>query len=240
MPSFCARTESSSPERLLLSANRVYLHGVLLLRFLFALLTGGGGTLTGQVTIKRHDGSDKQDYSDVVVFIADVTEPAIGHAEIRQRGKEFVPRVLAVPAGTEVAFPNDDKVEHNVFSRSSISDFDLGRFGKGPGKSRRFDRPGVAEIFCNVHKDMVAYLVIAPSKLFALTGPDGRFAIKNIPPGRHRVQVWERFAVPRVMETSVDVPAGGSAELRLEVLEKTDADPAHKNKFGVDYSTTYH
>jgi plastocyanin len=225
---------------LLLSADRVYLGGVLLLRFLFALLTGGGGTLTGHVTVKRHDGSDKKDYSDVVVFIADVAEQSSGRTEIRQRGKEFVPRVLAVAAGTEVVFPNDDKVEHNVFSRSSISDFDLGRFGKGPGKARRFDRPGVAEIFCNVHKEMVAYLVVAPSKLFSMTGSDGKFTIKNIPPGRHKVQVWERFAVPRVMETSVEVPAGGSVELALEVSEKTDVDPAHKNKFGVDYSTTYH
>jgi plastocyanin len=213
---------------------------VLLLRLVFALLTGGSGTLTGHVTIKRHDGTDKKDYSDVVVFIADVSEPATGRAEIRQRGKEFVPRVLAVAAGTDVVFPNDDKVEHNVFSRSAVSDFDLGRFGRGPGKSRHFDRPGVAEIFCNIHKEMVAYLVITPSRLFAVTGPDGSFTIKNVPPGRHKVQLWERFARPRLIEATVDVPAGGPVELTREILEQTDADPAHKNKFGVDYSTNYH
>jgi plastocyanin len=206
----------------------------------FALLAGGGGTLTGRVTIKRHDGSDKKDYSDAVVFIADVSEPDAGHAEIRQRGKEFVPRVLAVAVGTEVAFPNDDKVEHNVFSHSAVSDFDLGRFGRGPGKSRRFDHPGVAEIFCNVHKEMVAYLVVAPSRLFAVTGSDGAFTIKNIPAGRHKVQIWERFARPRLTEATIEIPAGGSAELSREIVEQTDVDPAHKNKFGVDYPTNYH
>jgi plastocyanin len=213
---------------------------VQLLRLLFALLAGAGGTLTGHIAIKRHDGSDKKDYSEVVVFIADVAEPATGHAEIRQRGKEFVPRVLAVAAGTDVAFPNDDKVEHNVFSRSAVSDFDLGRFGRGPGKARRFDRPGVAEIFCNIHKEMVAYLVVTPSRLFAVTGSDGSFSIKNIPPGRHKVQIWERFARPRLTEATVDVPAAGTVDLSREILEQTDADPAHKNKFGVDYSTNYH
>jgi plastocyanin len=208
---------------------------------LFALIAGGGGSITGRITIKRHDGSDKKDYSEVVVLVPDVTDsPKGARAEIRQRGREFVPRVSAVAAGTSVAFPNDDKVEHNVFSHSSVSDFDLGRFGKGPGKSRVFDKPGIAEIFCNVHKEMVAYLVIAPGRAFAVTGPDGSFEIKGIPAGKHKVQIWERFARPRVQEEWVDVPAGGSVALKHEVVEQTDADPPHKNKFGIDYSPTYH
>lgn len=212
-----------------------------LVRLLFALVAGGGGTITGHITIKKHDGSDKKDYSEVVVLVPDVTDaPKGAHAEIRQRGKEFVPRVSAIAAGTSVAFPNDDKVEHNVFSHSSASDFDLGRFGKGPGKSRVFDKPGIAEIFCNVHKEMVAYLVIAPGRAFAVTGADGKFEIQGVPAGKHKVQIWERFARPRVQEKWVDVPAGGSVELTHEVVEQIDTEPPHKNKFGVDYSATYH
>jgi plastocyanin len=214
-----------------------------LLRILVALIAGGGsGTVRGHLTIKRHDGSDKKDYSEVVVLIADVEGggPPGQKAEIRQRGKEFVPRVLAVAAGTTVSFPNDDKVEHNVFSHSAASDFDLGRFGKGSGKSRRFDKPGVAEIFCNVHREMVAYLVVAPGHAFAVTGPDGNYEIHGVPPGKHKVQLWERFARPRVQEEWVEVPAGGAADLSREIQEKIDADPSHKNKFGVDYSTVYH
>ncbi len=214
-----------------------------LLQFLFALVIGGGGggTLHGRITLTRPDGSDKKDYSDVVIMVADVTGPApSAPAEIRQRGKEFVPRVSVVAAGTTVAFPNDDKMEHNVFSHSAASDFDLGRFGKGAGKSRKFDKSGVAEIFCNVHKEMVAYLVIAPGPAFAITGPDGKFEIKGLPPGKHRVQIWERFARPRVQEESVEIPAGGTVELERQVKEKVDAEPGHKNKFGVDYPGYYH
>jgi plastocyanin len=214
---------------------------VFFIRLLFALIAGGGGTITGRITIKKHDGSDKKDYSEVVVLVPDVTDSSKDtRAEIRQRAKEFEPRVSAVAAGTSVAFPNDDKVEHNVFSHSAASDFDLGRFGKGPGKSRVFDKPGVVEIFCNVHKEMVAYLVVAPGHAFAVTGPDGKFEIKGVPAGKHKVQIWERFARPRVQEKWVDVPAAGSVELTHEVLEQIDAEPPHKNKFGVDYSATYH
>ena len=213
----------------------------MLIRLLFALLVGGGGTISGRITIKKHDGSDKKDYSEAVVLVADVIDPPKpAHAEIRQRGKEFVPRVSVVAPGTAVAFPNDDKVEHNVFSHSSAADFDLGRFGKGSGKSRVFDKPGVAEIFCNVHKEMVAYLVVSPGHAFAVTGPDGKFEIKGVPPGKHKVQIWERFARPRVQEETVEVPAGGSVELVHEVVEQSDADPPHKNKFGVEYPANYH
>jgi plastocyanin len=207
----------------------------------FPLLASPTGSLKGHITVKRHDGSDKKDYSEVVLFVTDVPpSPTSARAEIRQRGKEFVPRVLVVAPGTEVTFPNDDKVEHNVFSHSSISDFDLGRFGKGPGKSRKFDKPGVSEIFCNVHKEMVAYLVIAPSSLFAITGQDGSFEIKNVPAGKHKLQIWERFARPRVLDETIDIPAGGSATLDREIQEKVDTEPSHKNKFGVDYPTNYH
>lgn len=212
-----------------------------LVRLAIAFALGASGALHGQVTVHKKDGTDKKDYSDVVVYIADENAPVSGaHAEIRQRKEQFAPRVLVVAAGTEVTFPNDDSVEHNVFSHSASADFDLGRFGKGKGKSRAFAQPGFVEIFCNVHKEMVAYLVVAPSKAFALTGADGRFEIGGVTPGKHRVVVWDRLARPRVHETTVEVPAAGAATFNYDLTEMVDGDGPHKNKFGVDYSPGYH
>src|SRR5437899_131926 len=91
-----------------------------------ALAIGAPGTISGKITIKKKDGSDRRDYSEVVVYVADVDAPAAGeHAQIQQKKEQFVPRVLAVAVGTEVAFPNADHVEHNVFSHSATADFDL-------------------------------------------------------------------------------------------------------------------
>ena len=138
-----------------------------------------------------------------------------------------------------MAFPNADLLEHNVFSHSANADFDLGRFGPGPGKVYTFAKVGVSEIFCNVHRDMVSYVVVAPSSVFAVTGPDGRFHIKQIPPGRHRLVIWGRFARPRFVEAWVDIPAGGAAQFVFEMQEQVEGDPPHKNKLGVGYNPGY-
>ena len=198
------------------------------------------GEISGKVVVHKKDGSDKGDHSDVVIYVADIAAPVSGvRAEIKQRDRQFSPRVLAIAAGTTVAFPNADPIEHNVFSHSASAEFDFGRYGPGAGKSRAFPTPGVVEIFCNVHQEMVSYIVVAPSAAFAITGPDGSFSIKRIPAGRHQLVVWERFARPRVQSIFVDVPPGGSAQVALEVSEKVESEEPHQNKFGVTYSTVY-
>jgi plastocyanin len=209
-------------------------------RLLLALLLAAPGTIRGKITIKKKDGSDKKDYSEVVVYVSDVEQPTPGaRAEILQKDRTFFPRVLAVAVGTQVAFPNADGIEHNVFSHSQNAEFDLGRFGKGPGKPYKFDKPGIAEIFCNIHKNMVAYVVVTPSKLAAVTAADGSFEITGVPPGKHKVTIWERFAKPKFQEVTVDVPAGGVAKLSHPITEAIEADPPHKNKFGTEYPANY-
>jgi plastocyanin len=200
------------------------------------------GSLDGQITIRNQDGTDKKDYSDVVVYLADVEAPVRGappRATIRQLNKQFAPKVLAIAAGTTVLFPNDDPIEHNVFSHSANADFDLGRFGPGPGKTYTFLKVGVSEIFCNVHKDMVSYVVVAPSSAYAVTSADGSFHLKQLPPGRHRLAIWARFARPRLAEAWVEIPAGAAAQLAFTVQEQLSSDPPHKNKLGVGYSPGY-
>jgi plastocyanin len=209
-------------------------------RLFFTLLVAAPGTISGKITIKKKDGSDKKDYSEVVVYVADVEQPQpSARAEILQRDRNFTPRVTAVATGTLVAFPNADGIEHNVFSHSQGADFDLGRFGKGAGKPFKFEKVGVAEIFCNIHKNMVAYVVVAPNKYFAVTAADGSLQITGVPPGKHKVMIWERFAKPKFSEITVDVPPGGVAKLSHTVQEAVETDAPHKNKFGTDYPTMY-
>ena len=110
--------------------------------------------------------------------------------EMRQLSLRFEPRVLAIPVGTTVAFPNLDPVFHNVFSYSKTRRFDLGRYGKGKSKSITFDDPGLVEVFCDVHSSMQAFILIVDSDFVTQPGGDGTFVIDGVPEGPQTLVVW--------------------------------------------------
>ena len=109
---------------------------------------------------------------------------------VRQVDKHFAPHVLPVVRGSAVAFPNDDDVFHNVFSLSSTKTFDLGRYPLGSSKSIAFAKPGVVQVFCHIHSDMSAVVLVLDNPFFATPGPDGRFAIEGLPAGEYVIVGW--------------------------------------------------
>jgi plastocyanin len=133
-------------------------------------------------------------------------------AEIRQVHQSFLPRVLAVAAGATVDFPNDDPIFHNAFSYSKAKRFDLGKYGKGKSASVTFDKPGIVQVFCDIHASMSAYVVVTPNALMARPAADGSFVLRDVPPGKHVLEIWhpDRGGERR----SIDVPAAG---LQLEI-----------------------
>ena len=95
-----------------------------------------------------------------------------------------MPRVVIVQTGAEVTFPNEDPILHNVFSNSPGNRFDLGHYGNSPGKTKRFDQPGLVRVFCNVHSSMSAHIVVVDSPYFTKPDRDGRFELDAVPPRR--------------------------------------------------------
>lgn len=138
-----------------------------------------------------------------------------GRARMDQRGEQFIPRVLAVTAGTVVDFPNNDATYHNVFSLSQPRTFDLGRYAPGRSGAVRFDRPGIVPIFCDIHSPMSAYVLVFSHPFFATTDDDGRFEIPGVPPGDYTLMVWSELGAASAQR--VTVPADGTVAATFEI-----------------------
>ena len=162
---------------------------------------------------------------------------AIPGAAILMKEKEFRPHVQAVEVGGTVQFPNGDPFSHNVFSNTPGGAFDLGLYPRGESRGATFRRPGTYAIFCNIHSRMSAYVVAVPTQYYAQPGPDGRFTIANVPPGRYRLRAWhERAAAPQTM--TVTVTERGTDALTVALATQPVRTTAHLNKFGQPYPAT--
>lgn len=156
------------------------------------------------------------DPRDVVVFVA--TAPADGapsHARVSVTQEELtiVPHVTTVAVGTEIVFPNDDDVFHNLFSLSDTKRFNLGRYPPGESRSVTFDRPGLVRVFCDIHSDMAAVILVLDHGRFTRPAADGSYRIDGVPPGPQTVVAWHETLAPD--SAVVMVPEG--AEVRADL-----------------------
>lgn len=136
-------------------------------------------------------------------------------ARMDQRNETFVPRVLAIVAGTTVDFPNSDVTYHNVFSFSRTKSFDLGRYAAGRSRPVRFDRPGIVRVFCDIHSHMTAHILVFAHRYFAVTAENGSYRIPDVPPGTYAVVAWHESGS---MDTRrVTVSGEGDVELNFTV-----------------------
>ena len=132
------------------------------------------------------------EYSELVVFLEgnlpDADKPV--HAELLQQNRQFDPRVLAVPVGSTVVFPNADPLFHNVFSLSSAKKFDLGYYPAGEARTVKFDNPGVVQVYCHLHPNMYAAIVVVPNRWYTHPAEDGTFSLHDVPPGAYKLVAW--------------------------------------------------
>jgi plastocyanin len=204
-------------------------------------------SVTGRVTLKdSRDPSvrSKANYSGIVVsLMCDGKTPYLppAHATIRQKGKMFLPHILAITSGTVVDFPNDDPIFHNAFSNYNGQIFDLSLYPPGSTRSVRFTRPGVVRIFCNIHAAMSAVIVVLQTPYFAVSKRDGTFAIPDVPPGEYQLHVFHERATDaslRALDRHVTVEHA-DLELSAIAISETGYLPApHTNKYGQPYSHT--
>lgn len=152
---------------------------------------------------------------------------------IAQRGKQFQPRVAVAAVGSTVGFPNFDRVFHNVFSLSRPKAFDLGLYRGGRSKSVRFDQPGLVQVYCNIHPQMSAYLMVVDSRHLGTADGGGTIRLEGVPTGTRRVEGWNVRA--GLWSRDAVVRAEGTTELEVELDISSWRETPHLNKHGKEY-----
>lgn len=206
----------------------------------FLALPAQAEELRGRVQLLAKGGKGPARGSDArqaVVYFEPASRPPARPSgepfEMVTRRKELVPRLLVVPRGSRVRFPNQDPILHNVFSVSSPNQFDLGLYRRGPGKEKRFEEAGLVRVFCNVHHDMVAYILVLNTPFHVSPNAAGEFVLSGLPRGPGKLTVWHEQADPWTVDVELPQRTPGPVMARVEVVRPLI--PAHLNKLGQSY-----
>jgi plastocyanin len=223
--------------RLFIAGLALPLHGLSLALTLLVsgLLLAQDSTVHGAVRVLHHSESES-DSGDVVIWLTPAQSAAPvapgPTARLAQKNKKFVPHVVAVTQGTEIEFPNQDLFFHNVFSIHQGKTFDLGLYESGAARKIRFSQPGVSYIFCNIHPQMSAVVVVLRTRHFAVTDAEGNFQINHVPPGRYKLAVWNELTPEAELtsqERELEVVSGNN-DIGKITLRSSDAPQEHLNK----------
>ena len=200
--------------------------------------TSGGALaeISGKVVIRDDDDAAAATGQDVVVYVDGVRAPGGSSAETRQRivmeNKAFSPRLQVIPMGGEVSFPNRDEILHNAFSLSPGNRFDLGLYKSGASKSQQFEAPGVVRLYCNIHPQMSAFVLVVENPYFARVAADGTYRIPDVPPGVYTVKAWHEKGAA---EKRVMVGEQGAQDVDFQIDARRFKPKPHLNKFGKPY-----
>ncbi len=170
-----------------------------------------GPNLTGKV---KAQGLRKPE--DILVYLTktpDLASPPETEFILDQNNLTFLPHVLVIPKGSTVSFPNNDKVDHNVFSLSRTKKFNFGSYKPGVSHKVVFDKPGIVELRCDLHAEMISYILVMKNSYFALTDKKGNFImdLAGLAPGKYLLKTWhEKLKNSKI---SIELPRAKGKEV---------------------------
>jgi plastocyanin len=187
-----------------------------------------GASVNSQEPEKSRKGVPTIDEFSRVVIYADAPSLHPGtpiNTTLRQRNRHFEPEILVIPVGSTVSFPNADPIFHNVFSLSKNKQFDLGYYPAGETRTVKFDRSGLVQVYCHLHADMSAAILVLPTASWTRPAHDGSFSLPDVPPGTYELVVWHRSG--GFFRRRVTVSSGETLAIELVIpLKQADESAA--------------
>jgi len=203
-------------------------------------MAAAGAAVGGKIELT--DAKKKGPPEGVVVWLEPVgakAVPAAGRFVMDQKNKRFLPHVLAIPVGSVVDFPNNDPIFHNAFSNFAGQPFDTGLYPPGSSQKITFRREGVVRVFCNIHAQMSAVIVVVPSPYYAVSGAAGKIRIANVPAGQYVLKVFHERATEKTLaalERRITVTGDAEQDFgTVKISETGYLEIGHKNKHGREY-----
>jgi plastocyanin len=130
----------------------------------------------------------------VVIYLEGRHAAAAVTATLEQENRRFTQDLVVIPASSKVSFPNLDPIFHNVFSLSRAKNFDLGNYPKGETRTVTFNESGIVFVNCHLHSNMTATIVVTPNQWYSRAGKEGRYEIRDVPPGEYTAVAWHKAA----------------------------------------------
>jgi len=161
------------------------------------------------VTVFKRDGTPLPG----AVVSAEAESPSLPpaapvHGVMDQVDLTFVPDVLVIPVHSTVQFPNSDPISHQVYSFSSARSFQLPLYRGKPYPPVSFDQPGIVTMGCNIHDNMLSYIVVTTAQFFGRTDQKGAWLAPDVPSARYRLRVWHPLLnEPQELERVVELGA---------------------------------
>lgn len=176
---------------------------------------GRAASMPGMHEAKRGQPQDAVIYVEKLPAAAEsILARVPSSPKLAQKDQCFAPRVLPIAVGTTVGFPNLDPIFHNVFSLSPIKRFDLGKYPRGHSRSITFTKLGLVNVYCDIHSDMAAFILVLPHHAFTQPDGNGRYALPSLPQGHYVVHAWHPDLTEQRRE--VDVPRSGDIVLDVD------------------------
>jgi plastocyanin len=179
------------------------------------VLAGGTALAAGGTVSGRVEAMPAKYLDETVVYLKSVTGTyAPKTASLDQEGMKFIPHILTITAGDTVDFLNHDTVAHNVFSPDNEG-YNLGTFKPGEKRTYTFKTPGVYTQLCSIHPEMLGYIFVGQNPYLAVVDHEGRYTIKDVPPGTYTIAVWNSHL--KAPDKKVTVAADKTAEVSFSL-----------------------
>ena len=158
---------------------------------------------------------------DVVVFISageQRSPPASGSARYDQKGCEYTPHVLVMEVNQPLQVYNNDPVAHNIHPMpKQNAEWNKSQPPGAPPIDTKWDKPEFIAVKCNIHPWMHGYFVVLKTSRYGMTGDDGTYTIKDVPPGKYTLTAWQEHMGTQTQEVTVS-GSGATANFTFKAM----------------------